>query len=152
MWLFWWNKIEITLDKLSYNVWETISWTVKYDFGEKVVKADKFTVSLIRTEEKYYQNDWNKNHDTQHILIAWVTLDQKWEFSKDEKTFSFQVPSNAVPQFANNLLPEWISSVLNLFTWNFPKAPVYKYYLEARFDIPWAIDKTEKINLNISEN
>lgn len=162
MWFLNKKSILIDLPKLTYKCWEEVQWVMKFDFGEEKVKTDKITIWLNRTISSNWinTNDWvgvsnNKNFSYLHE----TTLMWKWEYNKEEIPFKFIIPTNSIPDEISfdkilNKIPKSLRSIaeilIDMFMPNMRKK--YSFSIIARIDIPWAIDITEKIAINITND
>lgn len=162
MWFLNKKSIIIDLPKLTYRCWEEVKWIMKFDFGEEKVKTDKINIWLNRT----ISSNWIKtgssvgvSSEKHFTFLHKTTLMWEWEYSKEEIPFNFIIPTNAIPDEISfdkilNKIPKSLRSMaemlLDMFMPNMRKK--YSFYIVARIDIPWAIDITEKININITNN
>lgn len=159
MWFLNKKTILLDLEKLSYKTWDEVKWTLKFDFWEEVVKADKITIWLNRKISSRWVSAWNwvnNNSRREYDYLLETNLFWKWEYTKEEIPFNFIIPHNAVLDDISfdkilQKIPISLRSiaeiVIDMFAPNMRKQ--YSFEIVARVDIPWAIDITEKVAINI---
>jgi len=164
MWILNTDKnIILELEKLTFHPWEVVKGKVKFDFWDEKIKADRIAIQLVKNASSsninFSQNSisYKKNTKKYHNIVN-KTLAWKGEYSKEEFNFSFVLPSNILPQ---SLDIEWLLAKFNvpknfanvlvtLFNFLGNKSKIiYDFKIVARIDIPWWIDITESVNINI---
>ena len=160
MWFL--NKKTIILDlpKLSYKCGEEVNWKIRFDFWTEKVKADKIIIGLNRNIISNWIKIWewvSVKTNRKYNYILETNLLWKWEYTKEEIPFRFIIPNNAVPDNVSfdkllNKIPKAFRSIIeiliDMFMPNMRKR--YSFEIIARIDIPWAIDITETVAINIS--
>jgi len=162
MWLLNKKTIILELPKLTYKCWEEIKWVIRFDFWEEKVKADKITIWLNRkiTTTWLDLSDWVKvNNRRRYNFLLETNLSGKWEYSKEEIPFNFIVPNNAVANDISfekilNKIPKAFRTIaeilVDMLIPNMRKK--YSFEVIARLDIPWGIDITERVAININSD
>jgi len=159
MWFL--NKKTILLDlpKLTYKCWEEVNWVIKFNFGEEKIKADKITIWLNReiSSNSMDISNWvNRSTNKRYDFLLETNLMWKWEYTKEEIPFKFVIPFNAIQDDISfdkilNKIPKTFRSIAEILIVmivpNMRKR--YTFSIIARIDIPWAIDITEKVAINI---
>ena len=159
MWFLNKKTIIVKLDKLTYKLWDEVKWSINFDFWEEIVKADKITIWLIRKSSSRWISTWawiSTNSSREYQTLLETNLLAKWEYNKEMIDFNFIIPNNAVPQAASfdkllDKIPKWLRSFAEIAIDMFLPNMREKYSFEViwRLDIPWAIDITERVSINI---
>lgn len=153
------DNIQITLPKYIFAPGETISGKVVFNFPE-TKKVNSLSVSFFGKKEQRHRNRSINNRTSTHqesIEFARqnIILGGEGEYVSQEFGFSITIPTDIYPNKRNLLntetLPSWakigvdiLSSAVGMLE------PNYTFWIEARIDIPWAIDDTRKIEITIS--
>lgn len=155
------DTIQITLPKYIFVPGETISGKLAFIFPE-TKKVNSLSISFFGIKQKRnssisLNNNQNRNYQEsiefarQNIILA-----GEGEYVSQEFDFSITIPSSIYPDKKTLLntenLPPWakigvdiLSSTIGMLE------PNYSFWIEARADIPWAIDDTKKIEITISQ-
>ncbi|MDQ7009579.1 MAG: hypothetical protein Q9M94_04790 [Candidatus Gracilibacteria bacterium] len=156
------KTILLELSKLTYKCGEEVTGTMKFDFAEDKIKADKITIGLnriISSTSINLDNGDNISKNNRYNFLLETNLMGKGEYSKEEIPFKFIIPLNAIGDEISfdkilNKIPKALRSIAEILLDMFMPSMRKKYSFEiiARIDIPWAIDITEKVAINITND
>lgn len=155
------NKtILLKLDKLTYNRWEEVTWVIEFDFWEESIKADKITIWLNRKiiSKNINTSDWmHYSSNTQYNYLFENSLLANWEYKKETIPFNFIIPQNAIVDHELsfdkllNKIPSFLRTIIeiliNILNPNMKNR--YSFDVIARIDIPWAVDITQEVQINV---
>lgn len=157
--LFQTHKIFIKTDALTYKPGEEIHGTISFDFGSDSLHANTLTVSLFRSTDRGYNTSNNPQSRYIEENISEISLLGEWDYTKNEIPFSLMIPANAVEGKTDaasrlvDMVPEQFRSLAsigaNLLIGH--SRNIVSFYILVRLDIPWAVDVTEKLVINITE-
>lgn len=156
--LFQSKQIFIQISEFNYIPGQEITGHIHFDFGEEMVKASGITLSLFRKKHGYTTN--NGQHDFVENISS-VTLAPNGEYSKWDFPFRLIIPANAITTTKQSFSAKLVEQVpvqfrslaqigANIFFGSSQKLEKESFYLEARMDIPWGVDITEKIVIGIT--
>lgn len=148
------GTLSITVDKFDFSLGDFIEGTVSLKLKNKL-EAKALTVRLVC--EKEYEGRDSKGHiqKTVHRLFDFaVPLDGEKEYDAEEKSYHFKIgipqekPVDAAVDTAITAMPELLAKMVNAIAAS-SKITMY-WFLEARLDVPWAVDLTEKVQINVT--
>jgi len=122
MWLLNKKTIILNLEKLSYNTWDEVKWTIEFDFWEDIIKADKITIWLNRKISSNSLKIWNwisSHSSNQYNYLLETNILAKWEYIKEKIPFNFIIPNNSIQDdisFSKILekIPKWLRPIAEI--------------------------------------
>jgi len=145
------GKIEIQVPKFNFSPGETIDGNVILTL-DKPMKAKGVTIELIGTKKSSSLNMSKGRHSSSKTTIFNFKqpLDGEKEYSASELKYKFQIkiPNDVLTQqaFGADIAGTLIKSA-QILTGTSSRI---NWYLIARLDIPWKIDVSKKLQINIA--
>ncbi len=157
------NKIIIHLDSYTFVPGDTIRGNLEIVCSEPV-KADWLSIGL---NGAYRQNKISitssmgvhSENSTRYFFSQKITLLGPGEYMSQIVPFAYSIPSGILPKRAGLFdslwnLPPWALTLLNILMSLIrleQSQSMPEFTLEARIDIPWGIDITERIPVSIEQ-
>ncbi len=142
------GSIEIQLEKYNFSPGETISGNVSLKV-KKQEKAKAVTIRLIGEQKTSNFSTVQKTSTQtrkQYIYDFKQQLDKEKEYS-GEYNYNFQIK---IPQNILNSINSTLSAVMNSMQILTGQSSQIRWYLIASLEIPWAIDISKKVQINIA--
>lgn len=157
------NKIIIHLDSYAFVAGDTIRGNLEIVCSEPV-KADGVSIGLNGTHRQNnisisYSGGMGSENSVRYFFSQKITLLWPGEYTSQMVPFTYSIPSGILPKRAglfDNLwdLPPWALTLLNILMSLIrlqQSQSMPEFTLEARIDIPWGIDITERIPVSIEQ-
>ena len=141
------GKIDLKLDKLQFRPGDIITGTITLQL-KKPVKAKGVSVQLLG-EKKVRQRTGTKIHThTTKIFDFSKPLDSEKTYATEEKKYQFKIniPANIAAETKIDSPLGTAVKAINMFV---GASSQIKWHVIARLDVPWAIDVTKKVQINI---
>ena len=142
------GKIEIYLDKYNFSPGETISGNVNLKV-KKQEKAKAVTIRLIGEQKtSNFSTIQNTRAQTRkhYIQDFKQQLEREKEYS-GEYNYNFQIK---IPQNILNSINSSLGAVMKSMQILTGQSSQIKWHLIASLEIPWAIDISKKVQINIA--
>ena len=142
------GKIEIQIEKYNFFPGETISGNLNLKV-KKQEKAKTVTIRLIGEQKTSNFSTMQNTHTQsrkQYIYDFKQPLDREKEYS-GEYNYNFQIK---IPQNILNNINSTLGAVIKSMQILTGQSSQIKWYLIASLEIPWGIDISKRVQINIA--
>ena len=163
------KKVNLTLEKNTYQPWDSIRGVVSFDFWLETIKLNNITVTLrkkVKKEVRTYSN-WSYSYSTETITtnILSKKILEKGEYRSKNLKFELNIWNNVIPKVFNfdkqldnflekikikGVFKDFIKLIISFLWVSSAENPIFE--IEARLDIPWGRDVVAVKQIDIYES